>query len=178
VSESKPRLSQAFTRDARPDSNSRPAVQISSPLPSRYVPWRHYLFICPPFSNQNSKNWYYHNDQKFKLFKSSIALSKHSNLHCLSLLLSLWFSCSKNVYWLVLFLFPHLCRSLRTQVGDKRSYWWEKKNDNKQINWMPNGKENMPPIAHVEHVWERVSTFVFKKIECFFLLKFNIICTF
>ena len=36
VSESKPRLSQAFTRDARPDSNSRPAVQISSPLPSRY----------------------------------------------------------------------------------------------------------------------------------------------
>jgi hypothetical protein len=143
-----------------------------------HVPWGHYLFICPAFSNQNSKNWYYHNDQKFKLFKSSIALSKHSNLHCLSLLLSRWFSCSKNVYWLVLFLFPHLCRSLRTQVGDKRSYWWEKKNDNKQINWMPNGKENMPPIAHVEHVWERVSTFVFKKIEFFFLLKFNIICTF
>jgi hypothetical protein len=34
----KPRLSQALTRGARPDSNSRPAVQISSPLPSRYAP--------------------------------------------------------------------------------------------------------------------------------------------
>jgi len=33
----KPRLSQALTRDARPDSNSRPAVQISNPLSSRYV---------------------------------------------------------------------------------------------------------------------------------------------
>jgi len=30
-------LSQAFTRDARPDSNSRPAIQISNPLPSRYA---------------------------------------------------------------------------------------------------------------------------------------------
>jgi hypothetical protein len=29
----KPRLSQALTRGARPDSNSRPAVQISNPLP-------------------------------------------------------------------------------------------------------------------------------------------------
>jgi len=36
----KPRLSQALTRDARPDSNSRPTVQISSPLPLRYVHWR------------------------------------------------------------------------------------------------------------------------------------------
>jgi hypothetical protein len=36
----KPRLSQTLTRVAHPDSNSRPAVQISSPLPSRYVPWR------------------------------------------------------------------------------------------------------------------------------------------
>jgi len=35
----KSRLSQALTRDARPDSNSRPAVQISNPLPSHYVPW-------------------------------------------------------------------------------------------------------------------------------------------
>jgi len=36
--EIKPRLSQTLTRDARPDSNSRPAVQISNPLPSRYAP--------------------------------------------------------------------------------------------------------------------------------------------
>jgi hypothetical protein len=35
----KPWLSQALTRGARPDSNSRPAVQISNPLPSRYAPW-------------------------------------------------------------------------------------------------------------------------------------------
>jgi len=35
----KPRLSQALTRGARPDSNSRPAVQISNPLPSRYASW-------------------------------------------------------------------------------------------------------------------------------------------
>jgi len=35
----KPRLSQALTRGARPDSNSRPAVQIPNPLPSRYAPW-------------------------------------------------------------------------------------------------------------------------------------------
>ena len=34
----KPQMSQALTRDARPDSNSRPAVQISSALPSRYAP--------------------------------------------------------------------------------------------------------------------------------------------
>jgi len=39
----KPRLSQALTRGARPDSNSRSAVQISSPLPSRYAPWGHSL---------------------------------------------------------------------------------------------------------------------------------------
>jgi len=32
-------LSQTLTRDARPDSNSRAAVQILSLLPSRYVPW-------------------------------------------------------------------------------------------------------------------------------------------
>jgi hypothetical protein len=32
-------LSQTLTRGARPDSNSRPAVQILSLLPSRYVPW-------------------------------------------------------------------------------------------------------------------------------------------
>jgi hypothetical protein len=35
----KPRLSQALTRGARPNSNSRLAVQISSPLPSRHAPW-------------------------------------------------------------------------------------------------------------------------------------------
>jgi len=33
----KPRLSQALTRDACPDSNSRPAVQISNSLLSRYA---------------------------------------------------------------------------------------------------------------------------------------------
>jgi len=33
----KSRLSQALTRDTRPDSNSRPAVQILNPLPSRYA---------------------------------------------------------------------------------------------------------------------------------------------
>jgi len=33
----KPRLSQTLTRSACPDSNSRPAVQISSPLSSRYA---------------------------------------------------------------------------------------------------------------------------------------------
>jgi hypothetical protein len=33
------RLSQALIRGARPDSNSRPAVQISSPLPPRYAYW-------------------------------------------------------------------------------------------------------------------------------------------
>ena len=35
----KPWLSQALTRDARLDSNSRPAVQISNPLLSRYAIW-------------------------------------------------------------------------------------------------------------------------------------------
>ena len=35
----KSRLSQALTRGACPDLNSRPAVQISNPLPSRYTPW-------------------------------------------------------------------------------------------------------------------------------------------
>jgi len=35
----KPWLSQALTRDARPDSNLRPAVQISNTLPSRYALW-------------------------------------------------------------------------------------------------------------------------------------------
>jgi len=41
----KPRLSQALTRGARPDSNSRPAVQISSPLPSRYAHWGQFFFF-------------------------------------------------------------------------------------------------------------------------------------
>jgi len=36
----KSQLFQAFTRGARPDSNSRPAVQISNSLSSRYAPWR------------------------------------------------------------------------------------------------------------------------------------------
>ena len=39
----KPRLSQTLTRSARPDSNSRPAVQISNPLPPRYTPWGQFL---------------------------------------------------------------------------------------------------------------------------------------
>ena len=42
----KSRLSQALIRDARPDSNSRPAVQISSPLPSRYAFWDSYNTYC------------------------------------------------------------------------------------------------------------------------------------
>jgi hypothetical protein len=37
--EVKSRLFQTLTRDACPDSNSRPAVHISSPLPSRYASW-------------------------------------------------------------------------------------------------------------------------------------------
>jgi len=37
--EIKPRLSQALTRDARSDSNSKPAMQISNSLPSYYIPW-------------------------------------------------------------------------------------------------------------------------------------------
>jgi len=36
----KPRLSQALTRGACPDLNSRLAVQISNPLSSCYVLWR------------------------------------------------------------------------------------------------------------------------------------------
>jgi hypothetical protein len=43
--QAKLRLSQTLTRGARPDSNSRPAVQISSPLPSRYAPWGLHLMI-------------------------------------------------------------------------------------------------------------------------------------
>jgi len=41
----KPRLSQALIKDALPDSNSRPAVQISNLLSSRYAPLiqRYYL---------------------------------------------------------------------------------------------------------------------------------------
>jgi len=35
----KPWLFQALTRNARPDSNSRPAVQISNPLSSHYALW-------------------------------------------------------------------------------------------------------------------------------------------
>jgi len=37
--QTKHRLSRVLTRGARPDSNSRPAMQISSLLPSRYAPW-------------------------------------------------------------------------------------------------------------------------------------------
>jgi hypothetical protein len=36
--------SQTLTRGARPDLNSRPAVQISNPLPSRYASWG--LLLC------------------------------------------------------------------------------------------------------------------------------------
>ena len=35
----KPRLSQVLIKDVRPDSNSRPAVQISSFLLSRHASW-------------------------------------------------------------------------------------------------------------------------------------------
>jgi len=52
----KPRLSQALTRGARTDSNSRPAVQISSPLTSRYAPWRQYK-SCPETSPNNLSYW-------------------------------------------------------------------------------------------------------------------------
>jgi len=48
----KPRLSQALTRDARPDSNSRPVVQISSPLPSRYAPWGQNEFYGPRWASK------------------------------------------------------------------------------------------------------------------------------
>jgi len=43
--EVKPWLFQAPTRGARPDSNSRPAVQISNPLLSRYVAWGLLAFL-------------------------------------------------------------------------------------------------------------------------------------
>jgi hypothetical protein len=36
----KPRLFQALTKGTCPDSNSKPAVQISNPLPSRYARWK------------------------------------------------------------------------------------------------------------------------------------------
>jgi hypothetical protein len=42
-------LSQDLTRGARPDSNSRPAMQISNPLPSRYIPGNVYEVL----TNQN-----------------------------------------------------------------------------------------------------------------------------
>jgi len=38
----KARLFQVLTRSACPDSNSRPAVQISNPLSSRYTSWRQF----------------------------------------------------------------------------------------------------------------------------------------
>jgi len=48
----KPRLSHALIRGARPDSNSRPAVQISNYLPSRYTPrgQNMYIYIVWPYS--------------------------------------------------------------------------------------------------------------------------------
>jgi len=52
----KPRLSQALTRGARPDSNSRPAVQISNPLPSRYAPWGLFLDLRKPHP-RNATLW-------------------------------------------------------------------------------------------------------------------------
>ena len=42
----KPRLFQALTRGARPDSNSRPAMQISNSLLSCYVIWGHFFLPC------------------------------------------------------------------------------------------------------------------------------------
>jgi hypothetical protein len=44
------RLSQALTRGARPDSNSRPAVQISSLLSSRYAPWEPYHLLLSVYT--------------------------------------------------------------------------------------------------------------------------------
>jgi len=40
------RLSQALTRGARPDSNTRPAMQISSSLSSRYATWGCAIQFC------------------------------------------------------------------------------------------------------------------------------------
>jgi hypothetical protein len=51
----KSRLFQAFTRDARPDSNLRPAVQISNPLPSNPSCFRtsDYFFPKLHLTNKN-----------------------------------------------------------------------------------------------------------------------------
>jgi len=42
----KSRLFQTLIRDAHPDSNSRPAVQTSNPLPSRYAHWDPIISLC------------------------------------------------------------------------------------------------------------------------------------
>jgi hypothetical protein len=68
----KPRLFQALTRDARSDSNSRPAVQISSPLSSYYAPWEHWQVTptwksCLPYSTFDLK--IVTQNLKFKPFK-------------------------------------------------------------------------------------------------------------
>jgi len=60
----KPRLSQALTRGARPDSNSRPAVQISNPLPSRYAPWGPDFRCLLTLNNDSLKPF----TQRLKLF--------------------------------------------------------------------------------------------------------------
>ena len=63
----KPRLSQTLTRGARPDSNSKPVVHISSPLSSPYAPWEPCYEICSHFimlikqSHWKKKNLTFHN---------------------------------------------------------------------------------------------------------------------
>jgi len=49
----KPRLSQALTKDARPDSNSRPAVQISNPFAITLRPLRTTIPTLP-ITNQKA----------------------------------------------------------------------------------------------------------------------------
>jgi hypothetical protein len=50
----KPRLSQALTRGTRPDSNSKPAVQISNPLSSCYDIWEPFRDITPQYREYGS----------------------------------------------------------------------------------------------------------------------------
>jgi hypothetical protein len=50
----KPRLSQTLIKDARLDSNSRPTVQISNPLPSCYAPWER----CVIWNDREGNSFY------------------------------------------------------------------------------------------------------------------------
>jgi len=53
----KPRLSQALTIDARPNLNSRPAVQISNSLPSRYASWGAMTLFAKYFPSNLFLGW-------------------------------------------------------------------------------------------------------------------------